>query len=215
MVGILWLLVLPLVYIISGVNVVSRYLLLVTPFITIYAFSFVYRWIENTSLERHVYTAVFVLTALILLQNQIVYRAYVKPGMDVFEQGMATCLVPIAKWFRENTAPESKIVAADIGALGYYSDRKIFDAAGLASAEFLPLIRQGNSADTIIAKHLYERVCSADYVIGRTTENIQSNESDSLVPIFTKSFFGLTMSDPRLTYYTVYKVKKGPPTLIQ
>jgi hypothetical protein len=215
MVGILWLLFLPLIYIVSGVNVVSRYLLLVTPFVTIYAFSFLQKWIENTRLERHVYTAVLVLTALVLMQNQIVYRAYVKPGMDVFEQGMATCLVPIARWFRENTTPESKIVAADIGALGYYSDRKIFDAAGLISAEFLPLIRQGTSADSIIANHLYERVCSVDYVIGRSTGILQPERSDSLVPIFTKSFFGLSISDPRLTYYTVYKVKKVPPPLIQ
>lgn len=215
MLGLGWLVILPAAYILGDVNVVSRYLLLVTPLIIMYAFLFLHKAFENSRLARHVYTAVFVLTALIMLQNQMFYRNYVKPGITIFEHGMTSCLVPIATWFRENTPPGTNILAADIGALGYYSDRNIRDAAGLTSTEFLPLIRQGNSPDSIIGKSMYRSICSVDYVVDRTLTPGPAIMSDSLEPVFSRPFYGLSLGDPRMTYYTVYRVRKEPPIVLQ
>lgn len=49
-------------------------------------------------------------------------------------------MVAISKWLAVNTDPEDLIAVHDIGAIGYYSDRKILDLAGLVSPEVLPII---------------------------------------------------------------------------
>jgi len=214
-IGVGWLVVLPAIYRLTDVNVMSRYLLLITPFITIYAFSFLHKAVENSSLRKHVYTAAFVLTAFVLVQNQLVYRAYVKPGMDAFQVGMSSCLIPIAVWFRENTPADATLLAPDIGALGYYSGRTVLDAAGLASPEFIPLLRQGLSPDSIIAKRLFGNMGDVDFVVQRSTMPGVQIPGDSLQPLFAKPFYGLTIQDPHLTYYTVYKVQRTPSEVIR
>jgi hypothetical protein len=37
----------------------------------------------------------------------------------------------LGRWFRENTPPEAKIAISDVGAVGYYSERRILDMFGL------------------------------------------------------------------------------------
>ncbi|MGV8018322.1 MAG: hypothetical protein AB2L26_09125 [Ignavibacteria bacterium] len=40
-------------------------------------------------------------------------------------------------WIKENTKPEDIIATHDVGAIGYYSDRKIVDVAGLITPELI------------------------------------------------------------------------------
>ncbi|GEM_PF-737436 len=213
--GIGWIILLPLFYFLIDVNVVSRYLLLMTPLITIYAFTFLFRIVEGSKMRRHVYTAIFLLAGLIMLQNQFVYRRYVRPGIETFEQGMQSCIIPIARWFRENTPPETRIVAPDIGAVGYFSDRRICDAAGLISREMLPLIREGRSPNNIIEEKLYEKTCKVDYVVHRGAVPEQLKADSTLLPLMFRPFYGMTLWEPRLYYYTVYKVRNSAPAWIQ
>lgn len=51
--------------------------------------------------------------------------------------------VAIAEWLRANTPPEALIAVDDIGAIGYLSERRLFDLNGLISPEMWPLIRSG------------------------------------------------------------------------
>lgn len=50
-------------------------------------------------------------------------------------------MVNAAKWINQNTEKRSIIAAHDIGALGYFGNRKIIDLAGLISPEIIPIIR--------------------------------------------------------------------------
>jgi hypothetical protein len=50
-------------------------------------------------------------------------------------------MVDTSKWIAANTAPNAKIAAHDIGALGYFGGREILDLAGLISPEVIPIIR--------------------------------------------------------------------------
>jgi arabinofuranosyltransferase len=63
-------------------------------------------------------------------------RAY---GMDLAV--INSEMVATAKWVSLNTAPGSVIGAHDIGALGYFSQRKILDLAGLVTPDVIPFIR--------------------------------------------------------------------------
>ncbi len=50
-------------------------------------------------------------------------------------------MVQPAIWIRENTPEDSVIAAHDIGALGYFGERKILDLAGLIQTDVIPIIR--------------------------------------------------------------------------
>lgn len=65
-------------------------------------------------------------------------------GMNAYRQDVAviqTEMVATAKWISRNTPPDSIIAAHDIGALGYFGDRKIVDLAGLISPDVIPFLR--------------------------------------------------------------------------
>ena len=50
-------------------------------------------------------------------------------------------MVRTAQWISLNTAPNAVVAAHDIGALGYFGQRKIIDLAGLVTTDVIPIIR--------------------------------------------------------------------------
>ena len=52
--------------------------------------------------------------------------------------------VVTALWIKENTKPEDVIATHDVGAIGYYSERKIVDVAGLITPELITKINDRN-----------------------------------------------------------------------
>jgi len=201
-----WIIVLVLFYSITDVNVVSRYFLLVIPFLIVQAFFYLDRLIVHLRAYRVRYTTVVICCLAIIIQNQYVYHRYVGPGIDEFEKGMDECLVPIGKWFRDNTPPETRIFASDVGALGYYSDREICDAAGLVSPEMLPLVREHYSFERMMDEGIYRSRYNADYVVYRSFDPEGYKGFSDLTPVFTKVMPRMKLAEVRSTYYTVCKV---------
>jgi len=68
-------------------------------------------------------------------------------------------MVKTARWVAENTEPGALIAAHDIGALGYFGNRRLLDLAGLVSPEVIPFIRN----EALIADYLNKR--SANYLM--------------------------------------------------
>ena len=65
-------------------------------------------------------------------------------GIHTYSQDVAIIeseMVDTARWVAANTSPNSLIAAHDIGALGYFGDRKIVDLAGLISPDVIHFIR--------------------------------------------------------------------------
>jgi hypothetical protein len=65
-------------------------------------------------------------------------------GARAFSRDVAVIeseMVITAQWIEANTKASSLIAAHDIGALGYFSKRRILDLAGLTSPEVIPFIR--------------------------------------------------------------------------
>ena len=80
-------------------------------------------------------TWVLLIGAVLLIFWIVGARAYAL-DVAIIESEM----VAISKWLGENTDPDDLIAVHDIGAIGYYSDRKILDLAGLVSPEVLTII---------------------------------------------------------------------------
>jgi hypothetical protein len=68
-------------------------------------------------------------------------------------------MVKTAIWINENLEDEAIIAAHDIGALGFFSERRILDLAGLISPEVIPFIRD----EDLLARYLDEN--GADYLV--------------------------------------------------
>jgi hypothetical protein len=204
-----WVIALPVLYILTNANVISRYLLLVTPVIIVYAFAVLWRILTLRGKERLRVLTTVVLTAVILAQNQFLYYKHVKPSIEAFTQGMQECFIPIALWLREHTPESTQVFVPDVGAIGYYSDRTICDPMGLVSPEFLPLLKSGYTLDRMMKEEMYRTMCQASYVAHRSFDGI-AFASDELEPIMTRVVFGLGLSDPRTVYYTLYRVHQSP-----
>lgn len=200
-----WGVGLPLLYVVTGANVVSRYLLLIVPIIVVYAFALLSRVLATWHKGRFRYAFAVGLTAVVIGQNQFLYYNRVQPSIAAFSEGMRECFIPIGKWLKTNTPDNAVVFAPDIGAIGYYSERKICDAAGLVSPELLNFVRKGYLLNRMMEERVYRTVCNASYVVHRsnTPNEFQSAE---LNPLFTKIVYGLGLSDPSTVYYTVYKV---------
>ncbi len=207
LIGLAWTVVIPLFYLLTDTNVVSRYFLIFTPLLTVYAFFFLHRLIMNSGLRRHVYGFAALLAALILAQNQFFYEEYVHPGIELFEDGMESCLIPIGKWFKDNTPPGTTIIVPDIGAVGYFSDRILCDAGGIISPFEHPFVRKGIPPNDIIGEGLYAGSCEVDYVVHRA-EVPEKLKNRDLVPVLSKPFQAMTLLKRDTDFFTVYKMVK-------
>lgn len=207
-VPLVWIAALPIMYVLTGTNVISRYLLLIIPVIVVYAFAMLRRVLAIWQKEHYRFVLSVGLTALILGQNQFVFYTKVTPSIQAFSEGMQECFIPIGKWLKANTDEEAVVFVPDIGAIGYYSDRKICDAAGLVSPELLHLVREGYSLERMMEEQVYRTVCNASYVVHRSNVSHEF-QSTALTPLFTKIVYGLGLTDSRTVYYTVYKVNNG------
>jgi arabinofuranosyltransferase len=204
-----WIGFLIVVYVGTGADVVSRYLLLILPFIILYGFFGLSKLLEILHRSARLSVSIaLAFAAVILIQNQYFYQVYVKPHMARYADGVEECLTPIAIWLKENTPDQTVVVAPDVGVIGYWSERKICDLAGLITPEMKRLRTQGLSYDELMTQHLFISVCYPEYVVDRAA--IPERLADEqLAPIMTRKFFGVGLTKPGIQFYTLYKVKAG------
>ncbi|MDI6778847.1 MAG: hypothetical protein QME25_01430, partial [Bacteroidota bacterium] len=200
-----WAFGLILLYLLTQANIISRYLLLIIPVFIIYSFWFTIFILNKFKLERFIFSVLFLLTTLIMLQNQFLFHKYVKTNINSFTDGMRECFIPIGNWLRENTPEDATVFIPDVGAVGYYSQRRICDAAGLVSPQILKYLRSGMTYQNLIENKIYSKVCKSDYLVHRSNKPNDLIQTD-LEPLFYKTVFGLGLSNMETAYYTVYKV---------
>ncbi len=206
LVGLGWAAALPVLYLLRNVTVVSRYMLLVTPFLVLVAYLYLYGTLMRSRFQRFAYAGVIIFAGLTVVQSQVTYRLIVAPGIEAFESGMNTSLVSIGHWLKEHTRPDEGVLAWDIGAVGYFSDRRICDAAGLVTPGLIPYVREGAELKQIADERLYAPYCTVNYVVHRAEEPNALAANPSLVPLFSKPFYRIGLLKMRQDYYTVYQV---------
>lgn len=88
--------------------------------------------------------------------------AFLVPGARAYGQDVAiiqTEMVAAAEWIADRTEGDDLIAAHDIGAVGYFSGRRLIDLAGLISPEVIPFLRD----EARLAEYLTAR--EADYLM--------------------------------------------------
>jgi len=201
---IVWIAGLIVLYTVTDADIISRYLLIISPFFILIGFN-IFAKLKNLNLILLV-TIYLIFTSF----SEYVFYNYVKPHTDNFSKGVNECFIPIGKWLNENTPAGSKILLNDVGAIGYYSNRYIIDAAGLVNKN-LELNRKimNTPLEKRMHTHMLLDVVKADYVIDRDSSSaneLQSNNNITLDLVFMKEFPGLGIKDDSPKYYKVYKV---------
>jgi hypothetical protein len=199
----LWPLALILIYIVTDSDIISRYLLIVIPVFTVFAA----KAIELSQSRKYILGTI--LFIILTIQSQFVFYYYVKPHVNQFTEGINDCMIPVGEWLKENTPPNSRILINDVGAVGYYSERHIIDAAALINHDLvlnreimqMPVEERGRVSNLL-------KYAGADYIVER--DSIPGDMyagNPGFVLLFSKTFPGLGISDPTPRYFKVYKVK--------
>ena len=92
----------------------------------------------------------------------IVLVAFLVMGGSSYARDVAiinTEMVAAARWLNDHTEPDDLIAVHDIGAVGYFTQRRIIDLAGLVTPEVIPFIRD----DAKLAQFLDQQ--QADYLM--------------------------------------------------
>ena len=65
----------------------------------------------------------------------------------------------VGQWLAENSSPDATVALTEVGTIGYFSQRRIIDMAGLVTYELRNLPKQGSYQETI-------KSLQPDYIIG-------------------------------------------------
>lgn len=203
---VLWIGCLLLLYILAASAVMSRYFLISYPFVVLLCV----KLIENIKVKR-----VYLIPALMILftvySGTIFYR-YIKPYCEGYTAGVNNCLIPLGKWLNNNTPPGSRVLVNDVGAIGFYADRYIIDAAALINRD-LKLNKKILSVPLYEKEypHLMMNFIETDYLVEKDTaiiEPLKHAYNYKLEHVKSFVFPQIWVLDPNPKYYSVYRVKK-------
>jgi hypothetical protein len=97
------------------------------------------------------------LTGLTLAVTSV-YPLHSKIKQLISERDFETSVrIPIGLFLKNHTTPNSRIYLEPIGIIGYYSQRYIYDDAGLISPQLVEFSKCGNDIVTRYRKILYSR----------------------------------------------------------
>ena len=160
----LWVFLLPAVYVIFDFHVLSRYLLPVIPAIVVVGIVGAARLLCNAR-RRTMRTVIVLIAGATMLQSLVFYLKVVVTPTREFSRGLEEVIVPMGCWLAENSPPGSVVASPDIGAIGYYSEREVLDLGGLVTPEINDM-RRRIDVERIIDEGLYLDL-GADYLVDR------------------------------------------------
>jgi arabinofuranosyltransferase len=208
-----WVVSVPLLYVARGVPVISRYLLPLLPVLAWLAWRAAEQWwlgdAPKPSSFRRATAFGGIVAALAIAANLAVYRSTVVPQVTSFSSGLEGSLVKWGKWFGEYAPADARIATPDIGAIGYFSDRRVVDFAGLVTPEMVPLLANETQED-MIAHLRFASFSRPEFIVDRASTAYdlkrRSPFGSCLVPIGQATLPNLGIAHPDSTVYTFYRV---------
>jgi hypothetical protein len=137
--------------------------------------------------------------------------ARVRPHARDLGRGLRECLVPLGEWLGTHTPADAAVACLDIGALGWSSERRIVDLAGLVSPELLDLgrargfpamVESGAWLDVVTPDYLVDRTDGPPRWDGRVVRGVTFTRlRDCVVP-------GLGVTEPQRWTVTLYRLDR-------
>ncbi|MEJ2722399.1 MAG: hypothetical protein P8181_14865 [bacterium] len=214
----LWAVALPVAYVFFDIQVLSRYMLLTSPFTIVLGFSALEQWIERVGRAEDVQAQqrwVPAIVAVVMLTvNVVFYAIVVVPPSRAFSYDLTHNLKDLALRIKHMSAPGAVVAAADIGYLALYSDRWVLDLGGLVDNETHRL-REEYTYETIVDEGLYldlPKYPTVNYFIDR---NLEADRFDGetmkgyrFEKVFITEVRNLGIRKPGPYYYTLYRLTR-------
>jgi len=162
----LWVFALPVAYAVLDFQVLSRYLVPVIPaaiMLGVIAWRRMFSRLRVTAARQREATMIFM--ALAVLQSVCTLEFVVVPPTRDFSRGLETMLVGMGKWLDSNSPADALVATPDIGAVGWYSHRRVLDLGGLVSPE-INRMRKEIDVERIVEEGLYLEF-RPDYLVDR------------------------------------------------
>ncbi|HSG29100.1 MAG TPA: glycosyltransferase family 39 protein [Candidatus Krumholzibacterium sp.] len=170
--GLIWIFALPAVFVVMDFQVLSRYMILVSPAVIaigmVAAVRIAGKVIRSDGARR---TAVCLLVAVAMAQNVLLYSLVIVRPTREFSEGLSGVISEIGMYLARNADPGAVVAAPDIGAVGYYSGLRVLDLGGLVTPE-INRMRRDMDVEKIIDEGLYLDL-GADYLMDRSTEGMR------------------------------------------
>jgi hypothetical protein len=151
----LWMVSLPLAYAIFDIQVLSRYMLLTSPFVVVLGFVALAecsRALARGNRSAQVFAGLVTLAAVVV--NVVLYFVVIVGPSRAFSHGLTHNLKELGLFIRSTTPAGTVVAAADIGYLAFYSHRRVLDLGGLVE-DATGELRETYSYEEIVEKGLY------------------------------------------------------------
>jgi hypothetical protein len=223
----LWAVALPLAYVFFDIQVLSRYMLLTTPFTIVLGLG----GLEGIfglggaadapgseparAARKRFERALAAATATAVAANTAFYFAVVLPPSVAFSQDLSRNLKGLALYLKDHSDKDAVVAAADIGYLAYYSERRVLDLGGLVDNETLAL-REAHTYEEIVDGGLYlglPKYPRVDFFVDR---ELAANRFDGSVlagyrfeSVYVTEVRNLGIRKPGPYFYTLYRLTRG------
>jgi len=211
--ALLWMVALPLAYVVADIQVLSRYLLLITPAVCAGGWmSLQSLWHGSSERVRAIAMSTALLMTLAI--NGAVYALVVIPPSRAFSQDLQVNMAGLARFLHDHSQPGDVVAAADIGYLAFYSGCRVLDLGGLVEPETGKLRAQYDYED-IVARGLYFDVPGYPHVDFLVDREHEANRFDGRVinghrfeKIYMTTVRNLGIRKPGEFYYTLYRITR-------
>jgi len=207
-----WVVLLPALYAFRGVQVLSRYLLVILPVLEWLAWQVAERWWLGGAGDAERRRAIrwsTAVAALALIQNLGVHRFAVMPQVTSFTAGLERSLIPWGTWFSSHAPVDASIATPDIGAIGYFSRRRVLDLGGLVTPPMIPLLER-EPLEEMVAELRFASFARPLFVVDRGARPLdlkhRSRYGACLEPLGAASVPNLGIARPGRVVYTFYRV---------
>jgi hypothetical protein len=208
----LWVVALPVAYIVFDIQILSRYLLLVTPLVSVAGWLAIEELLGRRMETRGGRAAAAVAAAIMIAANAGFFIKVVLPPSQAFSHDLTHNMKSIAEYIRENSDDSAVVAAADIGYLAFYSQRRVLDLGGLVEPETGKL-RSRHSYEEIIQEGMYldipgyphveyfiDRDLASDRFAGRVLSGWRFDR------VYQTTVRNLGIRKPGPYYYTLYRL---------
>ncbi len=208
-----WLIGLPLLYALRGIVTVSRYLVPILPVLILSGFAALDSLRARTGLAgrapRLAAALPWIVLGLMAAQNLLVLFFVQLPSTKEFTRSFERSLVEIARLLHDEAPQAASVATADIGAIGYFSERRVVDLFGLVTPAMLPYHRT-ETLDGVVEKLRFAEVDRPDFLVDRFTAPDRfaavGRWPGVMEPILSRKVGRLTLRRGDQYYYTLYRI---------
>jgi hypothetical protein len=197
-------------------QILSRYLLLVTPVVCVLAWAALAEAISVRGWRRGRIMAVAAATVAVVVGAGFYARVVVPPSR-AFSHDLQHNLRRLGQYLHDNAEPDAVVAAADIGYLAFYSGRRVLDLGGLVEP-VTGTLRAEHSYEEIVERGLYfglEGYPHVDYFIDRDHRadrfSGQTLSGHHFEKVFETTVRNLGIRKPGTFHYTLYHLTPVKP----